>query len=190
MLLAAVARNAPVVISSDESDHVCPACFYSACLDWYEAAEKAVARALEGGRGGGWHGSASAAPQVQGGSGTTPRVGIKTGTGGAAGIRDPFFLPTTQKNGGSSSSNSYGGHGSWGQEQERQSVGLGAQLCDALLFPSERRGGGGTATAATVSEKGRTSSGSSSSSKIIGQTSPLIPKVDSPAQVPSIYRAL
>lgn len=99
-------------------------CGYSTCIDWDEAAQKAAARALDGGR---W-GSSSAASQMQGGSGTTPRFASKVG-GGAAGIQDPFLLSGSGKvpwgAGSVSGSN---------EPAPTQQVALGARLCDALLF--------------------------------------------------------
>lgn len=129
----------------------------SVCLDWYATADAVAARALVGGSGNGW--SNSATPQTHGGSGTTPRIGFVRGIGGAAGVRDPFVLV-------------HSGHKtSWKQPQEQQppqSVGIGARLCDALLFPH------GPALASVDRDA--------------GPTEPLIRKVDSPAKMPSVYK--
>eukprot|EP01043_Picozoa_sp_COSAG02_P013823 COSAG02_NODE_559_length_20335_cov_10.631894_12_plen_90_part_00 len=88
-------------------------------------------------------------------------MGFSKGVGGAAGIRDPFVLVTN------------GHNASWKQAQQQkltpQSAGIGARLCDALLFP-------------------RGPSRASADRDDTGPTEPLIPKVDSPAKTPSVYQ--
>lgn len=151
-------------MATNASDaHVACLC-HSACLDWYATAEAVAARTAVGGGGFGWSKSNSAAPLTNGGSGTTPRLQA-TGTGGAAGIRDPFVLANSRH------------QPTWKRQQQEEerapSAGIGAQLCDALLFPKESP----LVSSSTAVRNSR-------------QKEPLIPKETSPTKMLSVYQAL